>query len=103
MPQNTRDGAADSHEQHELIHLSPPDIVGPGQEPPHVRRAGGSGDPQGTDQGTGGKEQPAREGKLSAEEPGQSGAAGKVPVSNPDGCSPIGQSGRAGDVGAADL
>ena len=78
-------------------------MTGPGQEPPDVRCSRGGGDPQGADQGAGGEEQPAGEGELPAEEPGQSGAAGEVPVPHPDGRA-VGQSERPGDPGpAADL
>lgn len=71
-------------------------MTGSCQEPPDVCSARGGGDPQRADQGAGGEEQPAREGELPAEEPGQPGAAGEVPVSHPDRCA-VGQSERPGD------
>lgn len=70
-----------------LNSLSPllPPTTGSRQEPPDVCRARGGGDPQGADQRAGGEEQPAGEGELPAEEPGQPRAAGEVPVSHPHG------------------
>lgn len=64
---------------------APPPPAGSCQEPPDVCRARGGGDPQGADQRAGGEEQPAGEGELPAEEPGQPGADGEVPVSHPGG------------------
>lgn len=72
-------------------------VAGSCQEPPDVRGAGGGGDPQGADQRAGREERPAGEGELPAQEPGESGAAGEVPVSHPDGrAATPGQSQRAG-------
>lgn len=70
-----------------LNHHSSFIMAGPGQEPPDVRRARRGGDPKRADQRAGGEEQPAREGKLPVEEPGQPRAAGEVPVAHPGRCS----------------
>lgn len=64
--------------------ISPSFMAGSCQEPPDVCGAWGGGDPQRADQRTGGEEQPARKGELPAQEPGQPGTDGEVPVPHPD-------------------